>query len=83
MLKNGQQLAIWEMNGTTVLAGSGNIGALGAGWAVSGTGDYNSDGKSDILLKNGQQLAIWEMNGTTILAGSGNTGALGAGWHTV
>ncbi len=29
-LQNGQQLAIWEMNGTTIQAGSGNIGASGA-----------------------------------------------------
>ena len=31
-----------------------------------GTGDFNGDGNSDILLQNTNgQLAIWEMNGLT------------------
>ena len=79
LLQLGQQFAEWQMNGTS-LTGGGNIGALGAGWALSGIGDFNGDGHSDLLLQNGQQFAEWQMNGTT-LTGGGNVGTLGTGWH--
>ena len=55
--------------------------ALGVGWMVAGTGDFNADGRADILLQNGQQLALWEMNGPSILGGSGGIGTtLPTGW---
>jgi hypothetical protein len=46
-----------------------------------GVGDYNNDGKSDILWQNSSgAVAVWEMNGTnaiatTIIANPGPT------WH--
>jgi serralysin len=78
-LANGQSLAFWEMNGTS-LVGGGNIGTLGAGWAAaSGSGDFDGDGRGDVLLQNGQQLAEWQMNGPSQIGG-GNIGTLGADW---
>jgi len=53
-----------ELSGTSILSGSGNIGTLGTGWSVAGTGAFSGSGQADLLLQNGQQLAIWEMNGT-------------------
>ncbi len=66
------------MNGTTVLnpstAGIGNVPTT---WSIVGTGDFNGDGKSDVVWHDTSgNIAIWFMNGTTILnpntAGVGN-----------
>ena len=46
------QVAIWEMNGTNIIGG-GPVGANpGPSWKAIGTGDFNGDGHSDILLQN-------------------------------
>ena len=57
------------MNGTNVI-GEAAVGAnLGPSWKAIGTGDFNDDGYSDILLQNTSgQAAIWEMNGTNVIS---------------
>ena len=49
--------------------------------ASAGTGDFNGDGKSDILWQNSStdDVWIWEMDGTTQIGG-GSVGPGGAGW---
>jgi parallel beta-helix repeat protein len=67
------QVAIWEMDGTTLLPGTALLAPLvDASWQIAGTGDFNADGKSDILWRNPSsgQVAIWEMDGTTLLPGT-------------
>jgi hypothetical protein len=64
----------------------GAVGPLNPGptWQIKGTGDFNGDGKSDILWQgdNGQ-AAIWLMNGTTVI-GLGAAGFNpGPDWHVV
>jgi hypothetical protein len=62
-------LAIWEMNGTTILNPStSGVGNAALNWTVVGVGDFNGDGKADILWRNSTNgnLAIWEMNGTAV-----------------
>jgi hypothetical protein len=65
LLRNANgQIAIWEMNGTSVI-GHGTIAANpGLTWSPVASGDVNGDGHSDILWQNANgQVAIWEMNG--------------------
>ena len=76
---------IWSMEGTTISAnGSGMPGVAGADWAVKGVGDYNGDGKSDILFQNTTSGAvyIWDMDGAHIInPGAGWVATAGADWH--
>jgi hypothetical protein len=62
-------VAIWEMNGTTVLNQNSSFVANVPGqWSIKGTGDFNGDGYTDILWQDSTgNVAIWEMNGTAIL----------------
>ncbi|HUD87671.1 MAG TPA: FG-GAP-like repeat-containing protein [Xanthobacteraceae bacterium] len=66
-------IAIWEMNGTTILNPSGTgVGNISTVWSVAETGDFNGDGYSDILWRDTSgDVVIWEMNGTTIGSGTG------------
>ncbi len=41
-------------------------------WSVSETGEFNGDGKGDILWRGGGgEAALWLMNGTQILSAIG------------
>ena len=63
----------------TVLGTSANIASPGANWNAIASGDFNGDGKSDILWQNSvtQNFEVWEMNGANILAQSASIGAVG------
>jgi hypothetical protein len=58
---------VWEMNGLSLRDGGyGFVGtAPGKDWQVKGTGDFNGDGKSDILFQNAVDgsCKVWEMDG--------------------
>ena len=66
---------IWLMNGTSII-GAGALANPGPSWHVAGTGDFNGDGKADILWQNSDGTpVIWLMNGASII-GSGIAGGL-------
>ena len=78
-------VAIWEMNGAngTTVADSAVVANPGANWKVVGTGDFNGDGHSDILLQNTNgNVAIWEMNGVSATS-SAVVGDPGPNWHAI
>jgi len=60
----------------------------GVDWEVKGTGDFNGDGNSDILLRNEQDGScyVWEMKGHAF-ASEGSFGYVGwtpgPDWHAV
>ena len=78
---DGGTPAIWLMNGTSFIGG-GAVAASLPTWHVAGTGDFNGDGRADILWQtdDGTLLAMWEMNGTSII-GAGALANPGPSWH--
>ena len=68
------------MNGGQI-TGTNDLGNPGAGSHVVGTGDYNGDGRADILFQSDTgQISQWLMNGSQV--GSANLlGATGADLH--
>ena len=77
---------IWSMDGTTILNnGSGLPGVAGKDWVIKGVGDFNGDGKSDLLFQNANAdgaIYVWGMNGASIqYPGTGLVAIAGADWH--
>jgi Tol biopolymer transport system component len=69
---NGQ-VAVWTMNGATAL--SRNLTSpdsiVDNSWKITGTGDFSSDGKADILWRNDNgSVAIWQMDGSMVTSTS-------------
>ncbi len=77
-------VAIWEMNGLSVMSAAVVGANPGPTWHVIGSGDFNGDGKSDILWQNDNgSVAIWEMNGTSVTASGILSNNPGPTWHVV
>jgi hypothetical protein len=67
------QLSAWELSGTTVLADPLMNPSVGDNnWRLSGTGDFNGDGKPDIVWhhRTGGWISIWYMDGVNRIAGT-------------
>jgi VCBS repeat protein len=89
----GGPLAIWTVNGNTITDSaairdsSGNMVQPTAAWSVAGVGDFNFDGKSDILWRSGGgSLALWTMDGSVIassgpVTSAGSAVSVGASWN--
>ena len=65
---------LYPMNGTTILGTEGYIRTVAdQNWQVAGVGDFNGDGKADILWRNASagENYLCPMNGTAILGTEG------------
>jgi hypothetical protein len=66
-------LSLWQMNNSTVTSSSaityqGNTLAPDASWHVVEIGDFDGDGKSDILWRNDNgTMSEWLMNGSQLI----------------
>jgi Carboxypeptidase regulatory-like domain/Putative Ig domain/FG-GAP-like repeat/Ig-like domain CHU_C associated len=74
-------LVEWQMNGFTITSGA-LIGTPGSAWRVAATGDFNGDGRTDVILQNNTtgEIAEWQMNGNVLVAGA-VIASLGTNWQ--
>lgn len=65
---NTGTLYSWFMDGARMIGGAYIApGTVPNGWQVVGIDDFNTDGKSDVIIQNQStgQLTLWAMDGTT------------------
>jgi hypothetical protein len=65
---------LWPMDGNMILAGEGYLRTVAVfDWQIVGRGDFNGDGRSDILWRNSAtgENYIYFMDGTTIKPSEG------------
>jgi hypothetical protein len=78
---------LWTMNGTGI-SGARYLDPISEDWQVQGLGDFNGDGKTDILWRNqgpgsdAGNLYIWVMDGPNVVGGTGYTASQAdLGWR--
>jgi hypothetical protein len=77
---------VWLMHGTTLLPSSGAVlGIADLNWHIAATGDYNGDGRDDLVWRNDATgiSSMWFMNGTAIGEGSGTMSNVASPWTVV
>lgn len=82
---NGQTL-IWEMaaDGTTIEFSAATSSQVGNDWQIVGTGDFNLDGRDDILWQHSSgTIASWQMDSGTVLGASYYGSVSTADWEIV
>ncbi len=81
------QNRIWFLNGTNglnvVSRALINPLPVASGWQIQGAGDFNGDGRSDVILRNtlSGDVAFWFMNGSTITGSAFTNPVRDAAWE--
>ncbi len=72
---SGTRGNVWNAAGTNVSYSNSTPVIVAAPWKVVGTGDFNQDGKPEILLRDETDgwTHVWLMNGTTWITGTNVT----------
>jgi Domain of unknown function (DUF4347)/FG-GAP-like repeat len=78
------RVVLWTMDGTTVVSSvATSTPTLDQKWKAAGTGDFNGDGKADMLWRNDDgSVALWQMNGTAVTSIATSTPRLDSSWTT-
>jgi FG-GAP-like repeat len=83
------EVAIWSMNGAAINSSADATSGGGAikpdaSWSIAGVGDFNGDGRSDVLWRNSTgALVEWLMNGNTILSSQAIGVSPDSSWNIV
>jgi hypothetical protein len=68
------EIVVWFMNGSVLQTGTFTTPSAftDVNWQTVGTGDFNGDGKTDILWRHALsgQNVVWFMDGTSLLSGA-------------
>ena len=72
--------ALWGVQGSSITSQS-TIGFVDGTWTLATTGDFNGDGKSDLIWLHNDGVAVeWQMNGASI-GNAAVIGTLDPTWH--
>jgi hypothetical protein len=83
---SGGYNAVWYMNGATLTGAASLPSVSDLNWQIQGTGDFNGDGKVDILWRyngSGGANAVWYMNGATLTGGASLPSVSDLNWQIV
>jgi len=76
---NNGSVAMWQMDGTKVLANVG-VGSQASSWHAKDAFDFNGDGKADILWHNDSgKVELWQMDGAKV-AQKLDLGSMATNW---
>jgi hypothetical protein len=76
---NNGSVAMWQMDGTKVLANVG-VGSQASSWHAKDAFDFNGDGKADILWHNDSgAVQLWQMDGAKV-AQKLDLGSMATNW---
>jgi hypothetical protein len=83
-----RQIAMWYTSGANNATIPGGVfidATPEPGWKVVGVGDFNGDGKSDLVFQNQStgRIVVWFMNGASYQGGVVFSSNPGVGWQIV